>query len=121
MTLDSRARVIAWSYVDCVLLQGREISGLVAALNSSPELETIKREYEAIFLDKCRAVLQPFAGAKALTQAGLRAMLGAAEALSSAAATREISADEAKQELFIAIVAMVERNARNSVPGTAAK
>ena len=119
-TLDSRARVIASAYVDCVLLQGREISGVVAALNSSPELETIKREYEAIFLDKCRAVLQPYAGTKVLSQAGLRAMLGAAEALSNAAATGEINADEAKRELFITIVAMVERNARDSIPATAA-
>jgi hypothetical protein len=39
-------------------------------------------------------------------------MLGAAEALSNAAATGEVSAAEAKQELFVTIVAMVDRAAR---------
>lgn len=111
-TLQSRAEVIAASFVECVLLQGREIPGVIAALTSSPELERIKREYEAIFLAKCRTVLEPFAGTRAITQASLRAMLGAAEALSNAAATGEVSADEAKQELFVTIVAMVDRAAR---------
>ncbi|MBD0704331.1 TetR/AcrR family transcriptional regulator [Pseudomonas sp. PSB1] len=111
-TLQSRAEVIAASFVECVLLQGREIPGVIAALTSSPELERIKREYEAIFLAKCRTVLEPFAGTRAITQASLRAMLGAAEALSNAAATGEVSAAEAKQELFVTIVAMVDRAAR---------
>ncbi|WHS63006.1 TetR/AcrR family transcriptional regulator [Pseudomonas sp. G2-4] len=110
-TLLSRAAVIASSYVECVLLQGREIPGVIAALTSSPELELIKREYEAIFLEKCRAVLEPFAGTRGITQAGLRAMLGAAEALSNAAASGEISAAEAKEELLASIVAMVNRTA----------
>lgn len=111
-TLESRATVIASSYVECVLLQGREIPGVIAALTSSPELERIKRKYEAIFLNKCRAVLEPFAGTKSISQASMRAMLGAAEALSNAAATGEISAVEAKEELFVSIVAMVDRSAR---------
>ncbi|QVW26682.1 TetR/AcrR family transcriptional regulator [Pseudomonas hormoni] len=111
-TLAGTARVIASSYVDCVLLQGNEIPGVIAALASSPELEKIKREYEAIFLNKCRFVLAPFAGAGEITAAGLRAMLGAAEALSHAAATGEICAGQAQDELFETIVAMVERSAR---------
>ncbi|WP_458127608.1 TetR/AcrR family transcriptional regulator [Pseudomonas sp. Z2-11] len=110
-TLQSRSRVIAEAFVECVLLQGREIPGVSAALSSSPELESIKREYERLFLDKCRAVLEPFADSRGLSQASLRAMLGAAEALSDAAANGEISADEAKQELFVSIVAMVNRAA----------
>ncbi|MCQ6259389.1 TetR/AcrR family transcriptional regulator [Pseudomonas sp. Q11] len=113
-TLESRAEVIASSFVECVLLQGREIPGVIAALTSSPELERIKREYEAIFLDKCRAVLEPFAGKKRIPQAGLRAMLGAAEALSNAAASGEISAGEAKDELLVSIVAMVTRTVDTS-------
>lgn len=108
-TLEGRAGVIASSYVDCVLLQGREIPGVIAALSSSPELETLKRKYEAIFLDKCRDVLTPFAPSGTVSQAGLRAMLGAAEALSHAAANGEISREEAQQELQASISAMVNR------------
>lgn len=114
-TLDSKAMVIASSYVDCVLLQGREIPGVIAALTSSPELEKIKREYEAIFMDKCRNALLPFAGTGEIAPASLRAMLGAAEALSHAAATGEITPVQAQDELFATIVAMVERSARLGV------
>ncbi|MEZ0472377.1 TetR/AcrR family transcriptional regulator [Luteimonas salinilitoris] len=109
-TLASRAGVIASSYVDCVLLQGREIPGVTAALAGSPELERVKREWETGFMDKCRAVLAPFTGTGAIATAGLRAMLGAAEALSYAAAAGEITAEQAKDELFATIVAMVDRS-----------
>jgi AcrR family transcriptional regulator len=111
-TLAGRAAVIASSYVDCVLLQGREIPGVIAALAGSPELEKIKRDYETAFIEKCRIALAPFAGTGAVTSAGLWAMLGAAEALSYAAATAEITAAQARDELFEAIVAMVARSAR---------
>lgn len=111
-TLAARAEVIASSYVDCVLLQGREIPGVIAALASSPELERIKREYEVVFLDKCRKALAPFAARGDVGQAGLRAMLGAAEALSHAAAVGEVTPGQAKDELYETIVAMVERSGR---------
>ena len=108
-SLEGRARVIASSYVDCVLLQGREIPGVIAALTGAPELETLKREYEMIFLVKCRDVLAPFAPSGGITLASLRAMLGAAEALSHAAASGEIGPGEAQEELFETIKAMVNR------------
>ena len=111
-TLASRASVIAGSYVDCVLAQGRELPGVSAALAGSRELEGIKRESEVAFLQKCRALLAPFAPSKDVGVAGLRAMLGAAEALSYAAAVDEISASEAKQELRETIVEMVSRQRR---------
>ncbi|TVT80377.1 TetR/AcrR family transcriptional regulator [Pseudomonas sp. H3(2019)] len=113
-TLVSRATVIASSYVDCVLLQGNEIPGVIAALASSPELEKIKREYELIFINKCRTALAPFARTADIPPAGLRAMLGAAEALSHAAATGEITPAQAQDELFETIVAMVDRTSRGS-------
>lgn len=111
-TLVDRASVIASSYVDCVLAQGREIPGVISALASSPELEQVKREYEAIFLEKCRAALEPFAEGT-ITHSALRAMLGAATALSNAAVAEEITIDEAKAELYEIIVAMVGRSGRN--------
>ena len=111
-TLDDRAWVIASCYVDCVLLQGREIPGVIAALAGSPELKTIKREYDVIFLGKCRDALAPFAVDGVIGQPGLRAMLGAADALSHAAASGEISPLEAQEELFASIKSMVSRGAR---------
>ncbi|PTT28115.1 TetR/AcrR family transcriptional regulator [Pseudomonas sp. HMWF021] len=117
-TLIDTATVIATAYVDCVLLQGNEIPGVIAALGSTPELEKIKRDYEVIFLEKCRSVLQPLAAGGEITQAALRAMLGAAEALSNAAASSEISAKQAKDELFATIIAMGERAAARATSGT---
>lgn len=116
-TLESRASVIATSYVDCVLAQGREIPGLLAALAGSPELARVKRDYQLAFIAKCRAALEMFAPPAALPQAGFWGVLGAADALSHAAATGEITPDQARHELFDTIVALVARNAR---PGGAA-
>jgi AcrR family transcriptional regulator len=110
-SLAGRAAVIASSYVQCVLVQGREMPGVTAALASSPELEKTKRDWETGFMAKCRGVLAPFASGGAIAPAGLRAMLGAAEALSYAAANGEITAEQAQDELFATIVAMVARSA----------
>ncbi len=110
-TLAGVATVIASSYVDCVLSQGREIPGVIAALASSPELETIKREFEGPFLQKCLGLLVPFTTSDTIAPAALWAMLGAAEALSHAAATAEITAVEAQDELVAIIVALVARSA----------
>jgi AcrR family transcriptional regulator len=114
-TLEETAKVIASSYVDCVLAQGREIPGVLAGLAGSPELERVKRDYQLVFIEKCRSVLAPFAGPKVIAQSGFWAMLGAADALSHAAATGEITAEQAQAELYEIIVAMVGRNRRQDV------
>ncbi|OCJ03513.1 TetR family transcriptional regulator [Rhizobium sp. AC27/96] len=111
LDLIDKATVIATSYVDCVLLQGREIPGIIAALAGSPELEAIKREYETAFIEKCRATLAPFASTRSIATAGLWAMLGAAESLSYAASKGDITPQQAKDELFETIKGMVARNA----------
>lgn len=108
-TLEARAQVIADAYVDCVFTQGREIPGVIAALSSSPELEVIKQDYELIFMEKCREALGSVGDNLSLSHASLRAILGAAEALSHAAAAGEISADEAKNELYELIIAISKK------------
>lgn len=116
-TLAERAGVIASSYIECVLSQGREITGVIAALAGSPELERVKRDGEAAFMEKCRAVLAPFVGGGTIASADLRAMLGAAEALSHAAATGEVDVVQARDVLFATIVAMVDRHKAGEAPG----
>lgn len=109
-TLKGTARVIASSYVECVLAQGREIPGVLAGLAGSPELEAVKRDYQQAFIEKCRKALAPFIGPKGILPSGFWAMLGAADALSHAAATGEITARQAQDELYEIIVAMVSRS-----------
>lgn len=111
-TLEGAARVIASSYVECVLAQGREIPGVLAGLAGSPELEAVKRHYQQVFIEKCRRVLAPFTGANGIGPAAFWAMLGAADTLSHAAATGEITAQQAQDELFETIIAMIGRSNR---------
>ena len=58
-SLKDKARVISSSYVDCVLTQGREILGVLAALDGSPELAAVKRQYQQAFIEKCQKILAP--------------------------------------------------------------
>lgn len=111
-TLADTARVIANSYVDCVLAQGREIPGVVAALAGSPELATVKRDYQLVFIEKCRNALGPFIGEKGIAPSAFWAMLGAGDALTQAAVNGEITARQAQDELNEVILAMVGRSRR---------
>nr|WP_314872548.1 TetR/AcrR family transcriptional regulator [uncultured Pseudomonas sp.] len=108
-TLADRARVIAAAYIDCVISQGREIPGVSAALTGSPEMEALKNQCEAPFLEKCRVALAPFAPSGNVAVAGLRVLVGAADALSQAAATGALEPEQARQELQATIVDMVLR------------
>lgn len=118
-TLRDKANVIADSYVACVLTQGREIPGVLAALAGSPELADVKREYQQAFIGKCREALAPFAGARGIPQASFWAMLGAADSLSHAAVIGEITHEQAREELFEIILAMVGRSAGPRADATA--
>ncbi|MFJ1300810.1 TetR/AcrR family transcriptional regulator [Pseudomonadota bacterium AL_CKDN230030165-1A_HGKHYDSX7] len=107
-TLAARAEVIASAYVDCVMQQGKEIPGVAAALAGSPELEALKSTYVEGFLEKCREALAPYAPQQTLDAAGLWVIYGAAESLSEAAASGQLSPDHARAALA-ATVTMVVR------------
>lgn len=107
---EDKARVIAGSYVGCCLAEGREIPGVLAALAGSPELARHKRQCQQGFLDKCRNLLAPFAGPQGLSTAGLWAMLGAADALSQAAVSGEVTPAQACDELYEIIASLVLRS-----------
>ncbi|MGE8502435.1 MAG: TetR/AcrR family transcriptional regulator [Pseudomonas sp.] len=108
--VQDKARVIAGAYVDCVLTQGREIQGVLAALSGSPELAAVKRQYQEAFIKKCAGIFAPFAGAEGVSTASLWAMLGAADALSDAAVVGDITEAQAKEELRQTILGMVQRS-----------
>lgn len=107
---ESLATVIATAYIDCALLQGREMPSVQAALAGTPELEKIRQEYAVDFIEKCRALFAPFC-AQPLQDAALWAMLGAAEGLSWAVVQGAISEAQAKQQLQAVIIAMVQATA----------
>ncbi|MDV6210682.1 TetR/AcrR family transcriptional regulator [Rhodococcus erythropolis] len=107
-SVNGRANAIADSYVGCSLAQGRELTGVLAALEGSPELEQVKRESERAYSERCREVLAPFS-ADGLGQSSMTAIFGAAEALSHAAVVGVLSSEDAKGELAALIVAVVGR------------
>jgi AcrR family transcriptional regulator len=107
-SLPAVAKVIASAYVGCVMEMGREMPGVSAALAGSPELDALKKKHEAAFLAKCQATLQPFAR-KPLGLAGMRAMLGTAEAVSFAAAAGEVDPADAENEICDAILRITRR------------
>ncbi|MEP3321520.1 MAG: TetR/AcrR family transcriptional regulator [Sneathiella sp.] len=108
-TVEACAKAIAVGYVDCVMAQAQEIPGVAAALSTVPELEQIKRACKTTFLKKCQKALAPFSPSGDIHMAGLQVMLGAAEALSYAAAAKEITEQKAKNELGATIIDMVTR------------
>lgn len=110
-TPEARATVIAEAYVDCVAAQGSEIPGIIAALSGSPDLDRVRRECEGAFLEKCRLALGPASPTGGIGLPALRAMLGAAEALSAAAAAGEVAPDDAKRELRAVILDTLARQA----------
>ncbi|MBB3809928.1 AcrR family transcriptional regulator [Pseudochelatococcus contaminans] len=107
--LESKAHVIAANYIGCVLAEGRELPDVLAALSASPELAAIKKECQQSYIAKCLKVLSPFTPTKPLSKAALWAMLGAADALSNAVFTGDISEADAYSELRGLIIAMVGR------------
>lgn len=107
--LETMARVIASSYIACVLAEGRELPDVLAALSASPELTAIKKECQQAYIAKCREVLSPFTRSRSLPNAALWAMLGCADSLSNAALAQEISEQDAREELYEVILFMVRR------------
>lgn len=118
-SLRARAAVLANAYVECIVRQGQEIPGILAALSGSPEMQALIRDHEQGFMAKCHDLLGPFAAPHELRPAALRAILGAAEALSRAAAAGDLSADAARAELCALIIQTVE-SAGVPLPQTAA-
>lgn len=108
--LEALASVIATSYIECVLLQGREMPSVIAALAGTPELEKIRNDYAVVFTGKCRKLFAPFCSDNHLPDSALWAMLGSAEGLSYATSVGAITADQAKEELFGTIISMVRRS-----------
>jgi len=107
--LADRAAAIASGYIDCVLSQGSEVQGILAALVGAPELHEVRRRYQQDFIDNCDTWLGPFAADGTVPLAGRWAILGAAEALSEAVAAGALDKVGAEAELQRLIVATVKR------------
>lgn len=109
-SLNGRAQAIADSYVGCALAQGRELTGVLAALEGSPELEQVKRTAERAYSERCRSILDPYSGSGGISAPSITAIFGAAEALSQAAVSGTLAPEDATGELARLIVAAVGKD-----------
>lgn len=108
--LEGKARVIASCYVDCIITQGREIPDVLSSLSGSPELAEVKRKYQLDFIAKCQNWFAPFVSAGGIYPPSLWAMLGAADSISNAVVSGDITSEQGQQELTDIIVGIVKRN-----------
>jgi AcrR family transcriptional regulator len=108
--LDDKIRVVVSCYIECVLTEGRELPGVLDALSGSPELNAMKNRCRLDYIEKCRKILSPFAGAKGISVVSLLAFLGAADALSNAILMEEIEQADAHDELQQFLITMIERS-----------
>lgn len=102
--LSAVARAVAEAYIDCCVTEGRELADVVAALEGAPALSRLRCEAEDAYLEVCRAALSQFCGP--VNPAGLRAIIGAGDALVRDVLADRISATEAYETLARVVAAV---------------
>lgn len=105
--LRQRVEAIASAHVACIVSQGVELSGVVAALAGTPALEEARRESERRYVDTCRQALRSTDDAADLNEEAALAFLGAADALGHAAARGTISPELARSAIITVWLSLV--------------
>jgi AcrR family transcriptional regulator len=95
-TLEDVASILSAAYVDCVLSAGPECDAISAALSAYDETKDFLQSSRDFYIAKYRKAFAPFAKlSPQRSRAILAGILGAAEALSQAAAAGRVSRTEA--------------------------
>ena len=98
------AHLMAGAYIDCCLAEGRELADVLAALEGSAELRSVRQEAEDAYVAMCRAALEPVAGP--IDTAAMDVIVGAGDALVRSMHADRISAARARSALAHVIIAM---------------
>ncbi|AKS31867.1 TetR family transcriptional regulator [Mycolicibacterium goodii] len=102
--LSAVAHVVAAAYIDCCVAEGREMADVVAALEGSPTLSRLRCEAEDAYLEVCREALSRFCGP--VNTAGLRAIIGAGDALVRDVLADRITTTDAHETLARVVAAV---------------
>lgn len=105
--LRRRVEAIATAHVECMVSQGAELGGVVAALAGTPDLEQARRESERRYVAVCRQAIRGADGAADLDKEAAIAFVGAADALGHAAARGTISAERAGSTIGTVLLGLV--------------
>lgn len=109
--LSDAIAIVAETYVDCTVSAGPEVGAIAAALSGSEELEDVLRACRRNFMDACRQAFAPFVDLRGPGgQATLIAIIGVADALSTAAAQRRLSRAAALETLRRALYGLLRHH-----------
>jgi AcrR family transcriptional regulator len=106
--LRQRVEAIATAHIACVVSQGVELSGVVAALAGTPALEKARRESERRYVDICRQAIRSADGAADLGEEAAIAFIGAADALGHAAARGTIDPEVARSTITTVVLSLID-------------
>lgn len=86
-TIEEVAAIVSTAYVDCVLSMGPEYSAIAAALSATEEMETFRQSLRDAYIAEYRQAFARFTTRRPKeVRAIMEGLLGAADALSQAAA-----------------------------------
>lgn len=95
-TVEDVAAILSAAWIDCAVSAGPELGAITAALSGTDEMEALLQSCRQSFINECLAAFAPFTGAAdQLAPAAFVGVIGAAEALSQAAASERMSRGEA--------------------------
>lgn len=106
--LDARLRALADTHIRCVLSQGLELRGVAAALLGDPDLELVRQRSDRRYLGICQRAIAASQDGAELDDAAAIAFLGAADAVSDAAARGDISSAQAQSTLVTLLRGLVQ-------------
>jgi AcrR family transcriptional regulator len=111
-TIEDVASILSAAYVDCAVSSGPEYGAITAALSATEEMEELLQSCRDLFLEECRDAFAPFVKlSRKQIHALLVGILGAAEALSQAAAGDRMSRKQAIRALSQVMIGSLTKDA----------
>ncbi|MGC4939812.1 TetR/AcrR family transcriptional regulator [Kribbella sp. DT2] len=105
--LRQQVDAIAAAHVTCMVSQGTELSGVMAALEGTPDLEKARRDSEHRYVEICREAIHRADATADLNEQSAIAFVGAADALGHAAARGTITPAVARATITTVLLALV--------------
>jgi len=114
-TLEKTIRFFSAAYIDCGITAGPETGPIAAALSGSRALQTFREAWVAECADCLRTALSPFIVLKGVQgEAVLTAIIGAADALSTAAGNGILARNVAEDMLSGAMSGVLDTYANST-------
>jgi AcrR family transcriptional regulator len=108
--IEDVAQILSAAYVDCAVTAGPEQGQVMAALSGTEEMEGLLNDCRDAFIAECLEAFAPFTDLPpAQAHTVMVGIVGAAEALSQAAAAHRLNPEEATKTLANMMIASLSR------------